>query len=322
MKQPTAIGIDIGGTNIRVGLVDDRGRILAQESFLTRLFRGRSRMLAELERRAVPFQALARATKRPLAGVGIGAPGAIDVERGFVYFLPNIRGWENTPLKKILERRLRIPVFIDNDANAMALAEHRFGAGRGSENFIGLTLGTGVGGGIVLGGKLYHGGAYSAAEVGHITVNEAGPVCACGNRGCVETYVGNRYFLQEALRRLKKDPRGLLGRWVKAGQGLTPELIEKAAKKGDRLSKRLWEDTGVHLGTALAGLVNVLNPERIVVGGGIARAGRLIFGPVERTIQKKAFPIAAASVKVLPATLGTDAGVIGAAALAFADRWP
>ncbi len=319
-KPLSAIGIDIGGTNIKLGLVSARGRMLHREHLATRDFPGRFAMLNELVRRIASLRITATRKNFRVTGVGIGAPGPINVEKGSVYFLPNIRGWKNVALRSVLRRRLGIPVFVDNDANAMAFGEFLFGAGRGAKSLIGLTLGTGVGGGIVLDGKLFHGHAYSAAEVGHVTINENGPRCACGSRGCVETYVGNRYFILEVLRRLKKARRGLLYRWVVSGARLTPELVEKAARKGDALSRQMWKETGEHLGTALAGLVNVLNPERIVVGGGVAKAGAFIFRPLQKTLQKKAFPIAVASVRVLPATLGTDAGVIGAAALALAGR--
>ena len=262
--------------------------------------------------------AQARGQKLELTGVGIGSPGPIDVERGFVYFFPNIPGWKNTPLKKILEKKLKLKVCVDNDASAMALGEYRFGAGRGSKNMIALTLGTGVGGGIVLNGKLFHGSTFSAAEIGHVKINEEGPLCGCGAHGCVETYVGNGYFVREIQKRLDAGAQSILKKWLREGKELTPLLVQEGARAGDLFSKNRWEETGAHLGSALAGLVDVLNPDRIVIGGGIALGGEMILGPVRRAIAKKAFPIAARSAKVLPAGLGADGGIIGAAALALA----
>ncbi len=316
--KTAAIGVDIGGTSVKLGLVDSRGKVLSRASFLTRNARGRKKFLRILGDHVASLAEEAARRKLKVAGVGVGAPGPIDVERGFVYSLTNIRGWKNTPLKKILEKGLKLPVFVDNDANAMALAEARFGAGRGARHGIFLTLGTGVGGGIVLDGKLFHGPHYSAAEIGHSVINEDGPRCACGSRGCIETYVGSGHFIKEIKKRLASGTKSVLNRrFMKDRLVLTPKLVAEAARRGDVLSKRMWEEAGAHLGTALAGLVNILNPERIVIGGGLAQEWRLFFGPLKAALKKKAFPIAARSVKVLPAILGVDAGLVGAAALAF-----
>ena len=316
MKK-VAIGVDIGGTSVRLGVVDERGKIVLRENFSTKDYPGRPALLNRLSSGILCLALEARKRQFQITGVGIGAPGPIDVERGFVYFFPNIPGWKNTPLKKILERKFKMKVFVDNDANAMALGEYRFGAGRGSKNMIALTLGTGIGGGIVLGGKLFHGTRFSAAEIGHLKINEDGPLCACGNHGCIEAYIGNGYFVREVQKRLKAKAKSILHEWLREGKELTPILVQDAARTGDLFSKKMWEEAGSHLGTALAGLVDILNPDRIVIGGGIALGGEMIFGPIRRTIAKKAFPIAARSAKVMPAKLGADAGLVGAAALAL-----
>ncbi len=314
----TAIGVDIGGTSVKLGVVSINGKVLERSMFMTSGFKGRDKLLNALVIHINRLIDAARRKKHAVIGVGIGVPGPIDVERGFVYFFPNIPGWKNTPLKTVLEKRLRMPVWIDNDASVMALAEFRYGAGRGINNMIALTLGTGVGGGIVIGGKLFHGPAYSAAEIGHMVLNENGPHCGCGSRGCIETYVGNGYFVKETRRRLKHGSKSVLKKWVQIdGKELTPLLVRQAADAGDRMARQLWEETGMHLGTALTGLVNVLNPQRIILGGGISQKNKYLFSATIRTLKKKAFPIAGRSVKVVPAALGVDAGLIGAAALAF-----
>lgn len=306
-----AIGIDFGGTSIKLGLVSPSGKVLTRSSFQTGRHAARHQILDSL---TMAVRALAEKTR--VCGVGIGAPGPIDVDRGLVYFFPNVPGFKNFPIRKILESRFKLPVAVDNDANAMALGEYRFGGGRGSRLFLALTLGTGIGGGMVIGGKLFHGPAFSAAEFGHVVIDPNGPFCACGNRGCAEAFVGNGYFLAETRRRLKKE-KSVLKRWLAEGKELTPILVERAAKRGDRLAKSLWADAGDRLGTLLAGFLNVLNPDRIAIGGGLANAGALILGPMHASLRKKAFPIAFRSVKVKPAVLGTDAGLIGAACLAF-----
>ena len=324
MKAPqpdkrAAIGVDIGGTNVKLGLVAPEGKILFRDSFMTHQPGGKKGLLEVILRRLRDLMRTATEHGLKLAGVGIGAPGAIDVERGFVYFFPNIPGWKDTPLKSVLERRLAVPVAVDNDANAMAYGEFCFGAGKGAKTLIALTLGTGIGGGLLIDGKLFHGPHFSAAELGHMVLNEGGPLCACGNHGCIETYVGNGYFVREVRRRLKIFPQSLLARELRKGKELTPLLVAQAARRGDVLSKEMWLETGAHLGNALAGLVNLLNPEKIILGGGIAQNGDLLFKPVIAELNKKAFPIAAASVRVVPAALGVDAGLVGAAALAFRE---
>ena len=317
-----SIGVDIGGTNVKLGLVTPSGKVLLRRHFLTKEPRDKTAFLDALARHIHELVAEGEKRKIVVTGVGIGAPGPIDVKKGFVYFFPNIPGWKNTPLKDILEKKLRLPVRVDNDANVMALAEFLFGAGKGAADLIALTLGTGIGGGLVIGGKLFHGPAYSAAEIGHLIINEKGPLCACGDRGCVEAYVGNGYFTREVKKRLNGGAKSVLMKWIRAGSELTPLLVAQAAKRGDRFSKEVWNETGEHLGTALAGLVNILNPQKIILGGGIAQNGNVLFRPVIRTIRKKAFPIAARSVKVIPAKLGVDAGLVGAAALMFMNQNP
>lgn len=317
--RKAAIGVDIGGTSVKLGLIDGKGKILLRDSFSTKGVPGKAAFIEKLcdHVRTLSSEAGRRGLK--LSGVGIGAPGPIDVERGFVYSFPNIPGWENTPFKKILVKKLKMPVFVDNDANVMAMAEFYFGAGRGSKNMIALTLGTGVGGGMVIDGRLFHGSTFSAAEIGHFQINEDGPLCACGNRGCIEAYVGNGYIVRDVLKRLKGGRKSLLTRWIKEGKELSPKLIKDAARAGDRFSKEFWVETGEKLGTALAGLANILNPDRIVLGGGVAQEAEILFGAVRRTIAKKAFPIAARSAKVMPAKLGAEAGLVGAAALALSQ---
>lgn len=311
------IGVDIGGTSVKFGLVNGQGKILLREVIFTKEFPTRPRLLGAIADKILSLKKAADQKGWKISGVGIGAPGPIDVDRGWVYFFPNIPGWKNTPLKRLLEKKTGLKVAVDNDANAMALAEYRFGAGKGSKNLIALTLGTGVGGGLVLGGKLFHGPTYSAAEIGHLILNEEGPLCACGNNGCLEVYVGNGYLVKEIRRRLASGQKSILSRWIAEGRELSPKLTKEAARAGDVFCQKLWVETGGHLGTALAGLVNILNPDRIVIGGGVALEGEILFRSVRQTIAKKAFPIAARSAKVLPAKLGAEAGLVGAAALSF-----
>ncbi|MBI3315354.1 MAG: ROK family protein [Candidatus Omnitrophica bacterium] len=320
MEKKAAIGVDIGGGSVKFGLVTSHGRVLERGQFPTNPRGGKKLLFDQLVGQLRSLISGAQARHVKVVGVGLGAPGPIDVERGFIYFFPNIPGWKNTPIRAELERALRRPVFVDNDANGVALAEFLYGAGKGMRNLIALTLGTGVGGGLVLNGRLFHGEAFSAAEIGHIVLDEKGSRCSCGNRGCLETYVGSGYFTAKVRRRLAAGEKSILSRWLKEGRELTPRLVAEAARKKDRFAILLWEETGERLGTALAGLTNVLNPDRIILGGGIAQNGSMIFDPVIRTLRKKAFPIAARSVRVVPAALGSESGFIGAAAQVFVSN--
>lgn len=315
--QKAAIGVDIGGGTVKLGLVRKDGKIVLKDIFRTEPKAEAKVLVKNLCLAIHKMMSQSQRFSLKVIGVGVGAPGPVSKERGLVYSLTNIRGWRKVPLGEILQRKLKVPVSVDNDANAMALGEFFYGAGMGARTMIALTLGTGVGGGLVIERKLFRGSFFSAAEIGHLVINEEGPRCACGNRGCVEAYVGSNYFTAFVKKRLQKE-NSVLKEWMQNDQKvLTPRLVAEAALKGDLFSQRVWSETGGHLGTALAGLVNILNPEKIVIGGGIAQSGSLLFGPIRNTIKKKAFPIASSSVKVVAARLGVDAGIIGSAALVF-----
>jgi glucokinase len=198
----------------------------------------------------------------------------------------------------------------------MALGELTFGAGKGCKNIICLTLGTGVGGAIIINGQLYRGASLVAGEIGHIPINEKGSPCNCGNSGCVEAYAGREYFLKDARKSLKKGARSIVAKMANNRlSDITPELLVQAAAKGDFFAKRKWEEMGEHIGTALVGVVNFLNPELIIIGGGMAGAGRFIFDPIRKTLKKSAMRVQREAVKIKKAELGNDAGVIGAAEL-------
>jgi len=237
-----------------------------------------------------------------VAGVGIGVPGPVDSEKGIVRYFPNIKGWKGVPLKSILERKLRLKVSLDNDVNAMTLAEHRFGAGKGAANLVCLTLGTGVGGGIIINGEIYRGSTMCAGEIGHVPINEKGPRCNCNGIACIERYIGNRYVLNRAKKIF--------------GKGITLKRLDKLAIDGNRKASAIWADVGTKLGVALAGVVNLLNPDMIVVGGGVSKAGELILRPLRKEIKRRAMIDQARHVKVVRAKLETDAGIIGASLLA------
>ena len=227
----------------------------------------------------------------------------------------NLRGWNRIPLRANLRKRLGLPVAVDNDVKVMTLAEWKHGAGRGARNLLCMTLGTGVGGGWVINGALYHSRKGPSGEIGHLPLGEGGPRCFCGGRGCLERYVGNRDIVREVKRRIAAGERSkmtaLLGGRL---DRLTPEVIDQACESGDRLALETWRRAGERIGLILAGAVNLLNPDRIVIGGGLAKAGRWLFDPIRETVRRRAMR-GIGRVQILPAKLGPSAGIIGAALL-------
>lgn len=312
MKR-AVIGVDLGGTNMRVGVLNSDGEVLIRFKEATHASDGRQRIIARLLEQ-IRGQALrAGETGYSVEAVGIGAPGVIDIEKGIVVKSPNFPDWNNFGLGRELETALRLPVFIENDANAAALGEQWLGAGRGIKSMILITLGTGVGGGLVLNGEIWHGADGMAGEIGHITIIPDGRECSCGNRGCLETYTSARGIVQsyrEALDRQgvpKSDPR----------RYYSSEKIYRAAQEGDSTARAVMEDMGRHLGIGLAGLINIFNPEMIVIGGGVMAAWPLFIDAAQREVMWRAFEIMAKRTRIAAAELGDDSGIVGAAATAL-----
>jgi len=303
LNKKYIIGVDVGGTNIKLGVLDPRGRIKFRSSLETKHYiRNKTRLIEALIDQIKALIKQAGIVKKDILGIGIGLPGLIDPAHGIVNFLPNIPGWKNVPLANIIKRALHIPVIIENDVNLIALAEWKYGNGAGARNMICITLGTGVGGGLILKNQLYRGEGYVAGELGHIPIQENGPPCNCRGWGCLEREVGNRYLQAKAARLFHRP-------------GITLEELCSLAQKGDRRALKLWEDTAVHIGNALTGVVNLLNPTRIVIGGGVSNASRFMFKTIERTIKRRAMRVQGQMVKIVKARLGNDAGIIGAEVL-------
>ncbi len=291
------LGVDWGGTYIKAGLVTDTGRILRKIVYESTRLRDKNVFIAQLT-------SLVRELGRNrVRRVGIGAPGIIDIKRGFIYYLPNIAGWKNYPLRDVLQKELGLPVYINNDANAFAVAETRFGAARGARRAICLTLGTGMGGAVVFGGKLLETDV-SAHEIGHAPISLRGRACGCGAHGCIETFVGNKY---------------LAGRYRALKRVYTPECdiksIYQRALQKEAAALKVWEEFSCALGKYLGGLVNIFNPDVIVFGGGISGAFSLFKPMVLRVIRKQAMWPHCLNLKLLKAKL-KDPGIIGAALLA------
>lgn len=305
------VGVDVGGTSIKIGLVQGR-RIRFFKVLPTARWANPTKMEQGL---AEAIRSLTAERKVRLRGVGVGIPGLVRYSQGIVDSCANLAGWNGVPLQSRLRRRLGVPVCVDNDVHAMTLAEWRYGAGRGSRNLLCLTLGTGVGGGLVLDGRLYRSRFGYAAEIGHMPIGEEGRRCSCGGRACLERYVGNRDLLREVRQRLRSGQKSILRKLVKGDLSkVTPELIDQACARGDRFARETWRRAGERIGLVLVDAIHLVCPDRIVIGGGLAKAGRWLLDPIRRTVRARSMRDLP-SIPIVPARLGSSAGVVGAALL-------
>ena len=310
------VGVDFGGTNIKIGVVTSRGRVIADAVLPTRrhatpvLFaKGLADTIDALQRRA-------KVSRHQLRGVGVGAPGLIDGDRGVIHQLVNVPGgWRGVRLQHILERQLRCRCAVDNDVNVIALGEFHAGAGRGTRHSVYVTLGTGVGGGLIVDGRLVRGAAGSAGEIGHTVIDPDGPRCGCGNRGCLEAFVGTAALVRAARAAIRTGDARLRSLVRRADGRITPALISQAARAGDRAARQIWAKMGESLGIGLANAVNLLSPERIVIGGGVANAWPWFAPRMRAMMRLLAFEAPMKMCRVVPAQLGDRAGIVGASML-------
>lgn len=318
MGKPLSLGIDLGGTGIKLGLVDASGTLGRTFRFTTP---SKSNPAEVADLIVAQSEALLQAAGRPrIVGIGIGAAGDVDPVTGTIRISPNL-DWKNAPLKSFLIKKLKYKIDIENDANAAAWAAYVVEARRQVKNLICVTLGTGVGGGLVLDGRLYRGTTGSAGEIGHLTLFPEGIPCNCGNHGCLERYIGAKAMIEEARRAIEAGEPTSIMKLVKNDPAqINPLLIQQAARDGDRLANRLYEQAGERLGIGLASLVNILNPEWIVFSGGLSRAGKLLLDPLRQTLQKRAFPTPASRVKLVVSKLDQDLGIVGAGLLVHEYR--
>ena len=298
MVKKFIIAIDLGGTNLKCALLDSNLKIKARSSFNTKSFNNKHKLIQGITDSVESFILSQRLKHSSILGLGIGVPGPVDTLKGIVHFLPNIPGWTEVGLKRILENKTKLRVFVDNDAKLMTLAEYKAGAAKKYRNVLCLTLGTGVGGGLIINDSLYRGFDNAAGEAGHFPLDEKGPLCGCGARGCLETYVGNNKIIKDAVKLF--------------GPEITLERVSALARRKNLKAINFWKRVAGKLGLALSGIVNLLNLDLIVIGGGIACAGNVLFKEIRKTISRRAMGVQAKRVKIVKARLGVDAGIIGA----------
>jgi glucokinase len=309
------IGIDLGGTNIKAAMVDtETGEITATRSTPTKAREGHDVVIAEMAKLVDEIITVGGQTKKEIGGIGVGLPGLIDLEKGLTVFLTNLPGnWRNVGVRDQLSKLTNLPVSLLNDARSMTLGEWRFGAGQGVDIAC-YTLGTGIGGGLVINGRLILGPSGSAGELGHISIDINGPQCGCGGRGCIEAFasgpaiaaMGMKAVVQGRDTAIADLAGGDLNR-------ITPELISEAAQSGDPVAIEIYEFAGMIIGAGIANVVTTINPRRVVIGGGVAAAGELILDPIRRSMNERVFLTDTDLVDVVPARLGNNAGLIGAA---------
>jgi len=313
MKK-SRIGIDVGGTNIKIALVEPNGSITYSNTLPTRTEMGYEYTINNIKQAIKDLMTETKTDKTSIEGIGFGFPGQIDYQKGIVRLAPNIPGWVEVPIAEMIEKEFNIPTRVDNDVRCAALGELNYGAGVGCENLICITVGTGIGSGIIINGKLVRGASNAAGELGHIKLQiNDGPMCGCGDTGCLEAFASGPAIVALAEEYIKG------GKSTKyrelASNEMTPYIVAEAAKQGDVVAKRIFTKMGEYIGLGLASVVNLLNPEKIIIGGGVADAGEILLGPIKETILKRAMPISGNAVEIVPAKLGNTAGVIGASLL-------
>ena len=319
------VGVDLGGTNIVVGAMpEDGSREIGMRSEPTHSERGAEavvdRIVAMIEQVIAETMDETGASRRDVIGVGMGAPGPLDRERGLVVVAPNL-GWHNFPLRDAIADRVRLPTTLDNDANCATVGEWWCGAARGGRNVVGMTIGTGIGGGLIVDGQLFHGSSDVAGEIGHTTIDITGRYCRCGNYGCLEAYASGPAIAMRAREALERDEVSVLRRMVEGDlDRLTAATVYAAANEGDSLAREIVRDTATFLGAGIANLLNIFNPDVVVLAGGVTQAGERLFEPLRAEVKRRAFRPAVERCRIVPGSLPGTAGVVGAVATFKAQK--
>ena len=319
VREKFIIGVDLGGTNIVAGAMPTDGtRELAMKTIPTLAQNGASdvmdRIAGLVEEVITRTRAETGAARGDFLGVGIGSPGPLDRARGVVIVTPNL-GWRDFPLRDEVSNRVGLPATLDNDANCATLGEWWCGAAKGGRNVVGLTIGTGIGGGLILDGRLYHGASDAAGEIGHTTIDSTGRRCKCGNYGCLEAYTSGPAIAERAREVLEGDEDSVLPSMVDGDLSrITAQTVFDAAKRGDAVAQEVVRDTAHFLGVGISNLINIFNPDIFVVAGGVTQAGDLLFDPLRAEVRRRAFKPAVNACRIVPGALPGSAGVVGAIA--------
>jgi len=306
------LGVDLGGTEIKIAIVDQTGSIIEETGIANNGASVPKTVIAEIIRRSRAMRNFSQ-----VVGTGVGVAGDIDQKKGIVRFSPNLGNWKKVPLRKMLAGHLPGDIVVDNDANVAALGAVWLDAQGKARNLICVTLGTGVGGGIVCQGKLYRGSSGTAGEIGHMSFDHDGPKCNCGSSGCIERYIGAPYLSRFAKGLVEVEGSKIISKLVNNNlDAITPAILSQAALMGDPLAKRIWVDAGEKLGVVLASVINFYNPDMVVLAGGVSKAGKLLLDPVKRMVKIRAFSTSSRECKIVISRYTQKLGVVGAALLA------
>jgi glucokinase len=320
LKVPTGIetyyiGVDLGATWTKMGLSDQHGELIARETIETESKKGPEHVVVAITRTVDSLVRHSGISRSSLRGVGIGSPGPLDTIRGTIIDTPNL-GWKDVPLRDMVADAVHLETAIDNDANAAALGQWWKGAGAGASSLVCLTLGTGVGGGIVSNGEIWYGSTGVAGEIGHMTIVVGGRRCNCGNDGCLEAYASATAIASRAIDGIEKGRHSSLkedfGNDLRA---ITSEKVYRLSVDGDPFCREIMKETARYLAVGVTNVIHIFNPEVVVIAGGVVGAGEVLFGPLLEGVRERAFPVALNGVRIVPAALGGDAGLTGAVGL-------
>jgi glucokinase len=317
-RDPLILGIDLGGTKILTSVVTPQGEMLSRDHAITPSAKGPAGVVGAILESAQRALDGASITKHQLSAIGVGAPGLSDPATGVLFTSPNLPGWEDVPLRDLIQDALGKSVFLINDGNAAALGEGYYGAAKGISDFAYVTISTGIGGGLVIDGRICNGFKGMAGEIGHMTIRDEGPLCHCGNRGCWEALASGTALAKEARKRIALGADTAILRMARGEiENVTALTVHAAAEQGDPLANQLIVRTAHYFGVGLANLINILNPEMIVIGGGLSNMGDRLLKPAMEEAERRAFRRAYQSVRFVRAALGRNSGVLGAAAFAY-----
>jgi glucokinase len=314
MMGRVLVGIDLGGTNVRIGIITPTGRILKKEEYALDPSQGGLKIVEELVSNLKNILRKRIGRSNQLLGIGIGIAGAIDMKRGRMVLSPNIPGLNGFGIREFIKKRISSPLAIENDANAFALGEGWVGAAKGSNDYCGITLGTGVGGGIVINGEILHGSRGMASEVGHMVIDPEGPLCGCGGKGCLEVYASATGIRRMALEAIEKGEGGeILKRAGGKVEEVTSEKVFEAARSGDKAAQKIFNEMGRFLGLGLVNVIHLFDPEKIVIGGKASRAWDFFIKATLGVVMERAIEGSREKVTIVRAKCGDDAGILGAA---------
>ncbi|MFC1870539.1 ROK family protein [Chloroflexota bacterium] len=316
--DPLILGIDLGGTKILTAVANTKGVMLSRDHSITPAKEGPDAVVKSVLESVSRVLDQAHIATADLTAIGVGAPGLSNPETGLLFTSPNLPGWKDVPLRDIIEKELGRKAFLINDANAAAIGELYYGAGRGTRNFIYITVSTGIGGGIIIDGKIYTGSTGTAGELGHMVIDDDGPQCNCGNSGCWETLASGTALARETRHRIKEGAATSILKYADGNiEKINAEAIQEAAQAGDKLANELIARAAYYLGVGLANLINIFNPEVIVIGGGLSNIGDTLLKPAFKEAGHRAFKQSFQAVRFARAELGRNSGVLGAAAFAL-----